>query len=74
MDILAWLIHRADNWVSPIFISVSAKMTDKIGLSRCWQNAIIFLMHLDNWHKKAQQSQSRQLPCTNVSRCIFIPK
>jgi len=32
--------------------------TSKIGLSKCWQNAVIFLMHPDNLRKKAQRSKS----------------
>jgi len=55
-------------------ISVSAKTADFIGLSRCWQNAVILLTHPDNLLKKAQQSKSRQLSCSNVSRCVFVNK
>jgi len=55
-------------------MSVLAKMSYFIGLSRYWQNAIIFLMHADNLRKKAQQTKSRQLPCSNASTCIFINK
>jgi len=29
-------------------ISVSAKMADFIGLSKCWQTAVLFLTHPDN--------------------------
>jgi len=39
-------------------ISASAKTADLIGLSRCWQNAVIFLTHPDNLRKKAQRSKS----------------
>jgi len=52
-------------------ISVSA---DFIGLSRCWQNAVIFLTHPYNLRKKAQRSKSRQLSCSNASGCVFINK
>jgi len=55
-------------------ISVSAKTADFIGLSRCWQNAVIFLTHADNLRKKAQRSKSRQLSYNNASRCGFINK
>jgi len=53
-------------------ISVSAKTTNFISLSRCWQNVVIFLIHADNLHKKAQWTMSRQLSCSNASRCVFI--
>jgi len=52
-------------------ISVSAKTADIIGLSRCWQNAVIFSTHSDNLRKKAQRSKSRQLSYSTVSRCVF---
>jgi len=55
-------------------ISVSAKTADFIGFSRCWRNAIIFLTHADNLHKKAQRSKSRQLSFSNARRCLFINK
>jgi len=55
-------------------ISVSAKTADIIGLSRSWQNAVIFLTHPDNLRKKAQRSKSRQLSYNNGSRCGFINK
>jgi len=55
-------------------ISVLAKTADFIGLSRCWQNAVIFLTHPDNLLKKAQQSKSRQLSFNNASRCVFMNK
>jgi len=55
-------------------ISVSAKTADFIGLSRSWQNAVIFLTHADNLRKKAQQTKSRQLSCSNASGCVFIKK
>jgi len=35
-------------------------------------NAVIFLTHPDNMCKKAQQTKSRQLSCSNASRCVFI--
>jgi len=40
-------------------LSVSAKIAGFIGLSRCWQNAVIFLTHPDNLRKKVQRTQSR---------------
>jgi len=55
-------------------ISASAIMAKCIGLSRCCQNPIIFLMHPVNLHKKAQQSKSRQLSYSNASRCVFMHK
>jgi len=55
-------------------ISVSAKKADIIGLNRSWQNAVTFLTHPDNLHKKAQQSKSRQLSYNNASRCGFMNK
>jgi len=55
-------------------ILVSAKTENFIGHSKCWQNAVIFLTHPDNLHKKAQQSKSRQLSYINCSRCVFINK
>jgi len=55
-------------------ISISAITADFIGLSRCWQNAVIFLMHPDNLRKIAQQSKSRQLSYRNASKCGFINK
>ena len=55
-------------------ISASAKTADFIGLSRCSRNAVIFLTHADNLHKKAQRIKSRQLSCSNASRCLFISK
>ena len=39
-------------------ISVSAKTAHIIGLSRCWQNAVIFLTLPDIFRKKAQRSKS----------------
>ena len=68
-DIIDWYLRFAD-------ISVSAKMADfiGIGLSRCWQNAVISLTHPDNLRKKAQRTKWRQLSCSNASRCVFIKK
>jgi len=64
------LVDIATNsWVLPILLSANF-----IGLSKYWQNAVIFLMHPDNFRKKAQQSKSRQLSCSNTSRYIFINK
>jgi len=51
-----------------------AKVAEIIGRSRCWENAVIFLTHADNLCKKAQQTKSRQLSCSNASRCVFINK
>jgi len=45
-----------------------------IGLSRCWQNTVTYLTHSDNLLKKAQQSKSTQLFCSNASRCVCIIK
>jgi len=55
-------------------ISVSAKIADCIGVSRCWQNAVIFLAHPDNLRKKTQRRKSWQFSCSNASRCGFINK
>jgi len=55
-------------------ISVSAKTADIIGLSRCWRKAVIFLTHADNLRKKAQRTKSRQLSCSNASRCVVMKK
>jgi len=38
----------------------------------CYKNTVIFLMHADNVRKQAQWTKSRQLSCSNVSRCVFI--
>jgi len=61
-----WYIGRY--WVLPIY----RYRPKQIGLSRCWQNAVIFLMHPDNLCKKAQRSKSRRLSYSNASRCSFI--
>jgi len=42
-------IYQADIWVSSIY----QYWPKCIGLSRCWQNAVMFLTHPDNLHKKA---------------------
>ena len=55
-------------------ILVSAKTAYFMGFSRCWQNAVLFLMHADSLCKKAQWTMLRQLSCCNNSRCIFINK
>ena len=55
-------------------ISVSAETANFFGLSRCWQNVVIFLTHPGNSRKKTQLSKSRQLSCSNASRCGFINK
>jgi len=44
------------------YILVSAKT-----LSSCWQNAVVFLTHPDNLHKKAQRSQDSYLTATLAS-------
>jgi len=61
-------------WLGFTDIWVSARLADIIGLNRSWQNAVIFLTHADNLHKKAQRTKSRQLSCSNASRCVFINK
>ena len=48
------------------------RLADFISLSGCWQNAVIFLTHPENLHKKAQWTKSRQLSCSNATRCVFI--
>jgi len=53
---------------------VLAKITDFISLSRCWQNAVMFLMHVDNLQKKAQQTKSRHLSCSHARTCVIINK
>jgi len=63
----------ANIWVLPIY-QVSGKTDDFLSLSRCWQNAVIFLTHTDNLCKKAQWTKSRQLSCNNTSTCVFINK
>jgi len=35
---------------------------------------LIFLMHPEKLRKRAQQSNSRQLSCSNASRCVFVHK
>ena len=45
-----------------------------IGLSRCRQNAVIFVTHPDSLRKKAQRCKSRQLSYNNARRCGFINK
>jgi len=47
-------------------VLVSAKTANFIGLSRCWQKAVIFLTYADNLCKKAQRTKSRQLYCNNT--------
>ena len=68
------LIYQPSGYLGLSDISASAKAADFISLSRCWQNAVIFLPHPGNLLKKAQESKSRQLSCSNVSRCVFINK
>jgi len=63
-----------DRYLGFVDILGSAKIADFIGLSRCWQNAVILHIHADNLPKKAQQSKSRQLSCSNASRCVSINK
>jgi len=67
-------VLEIDRYLGFTSISVSAKTADIMGLSRCWQNAVIFLTHPDNMRKKAQRSKSRQLSYSNASRCGFINK
>ena len=67
-------IVLADIWVSLIYQYWPKWLILLIGCSRCWQNAVIFLMHPDNLCKKAQRTKSRQLSCSNASRCVFINK
>jgi len=67
------LIHQPGRYLGFTDILVLAKMADFISL-RCWQNAVTFHTHPDNLHKKAQQTKSRELSCSNASRCIFINK
>jgi len=55
-------------------ISLLAKTANLTGLSRYQQNAVKFLTYADNSCKKAQQNKSRQLYCSNASRCIFTNK
>jgi len=57
------LIFRAKNW--PWLIRRVGLLAGKYGIS---------LMHPHNLLKKAQQSKSRQLSCSNASRCVFINK
>jgi len=35
-------------------------------ISKCWQSAVIFLMHADILHNKVQWTKSRQWSCCNV--------
>jgi len=65
-------IYQPSRYKRPIFGFCQYIGIGQNRLSRCWQNAIIFLMHPDNLLKKAQQSKSKQLSCNNVSRCVFI--
>ena len=67
-------IYQPGRYLGFTDISVSAKTADIIGLSRRWQNAVIFLTHPDNLRKKTQRSKSRQLSCSNASRCGSINK
>jgi len=53
-------------------ISLSAKTTDFIGLSRCWQNAVIFLTNPDNLCKKAQSQDSYLQKTLLVFEKIFF--
>jgi len=34
----------------------------------------VFLTHADNLCKKAHRTKSRQLSCSNASRCVFTNK
>jgi len=55
-------------------ISLLAKTANLISLSRYQQNTVIVLTYADNSRKKAQQNKSRQLSCSNASRCILTNK
>jgi len=71
-DMSAWLIYQADicfSFYQYIGIGQNGRWPQ-----RCWQNAVIFLTHPDNLHKKAQRTKSKQLSCSNASRCLFINK
>jgi len=56
-------IYRPYIWVSPIY-----RYRPKwLGLSRCWQNAVIFLMHPDNLCKEAQRTKPKQYLAATLS-------
>jgi len=61
-------IYRPGRYYRPIF---GFYRYIGIGLSRCWQNAVIFLKHADNLRTKVHRTKSRQLSCSNANRCIF---
>jgi len=69
-DILIWL-HRP---ILRLPIYIYRHRPDKISFGKCPQNAVIFLTHSHTLPKKPQQSKSRQLSCSNASRCVFIKK
>jgi len=50
------------------YILVLAKTAGLIGLCSHWRKTVIFLTYADNPHKKAQQSKSRELSCSNASK------
>ena len=64
------LTYQPGRYLGFTDISVSVKTA----MSRCWQSAVIFLTDPSNLRKKAQWNKSRQLPCSNASRYIFINK
>ena len=72
--LICGLTDISGRYLGFVNISVSAKTADFIDFSRCWQNAVIFLSHPDTLSKKVQWTKSRQLSCSNASRCGFINK
>jgi len=50
-------IYRPGRYLGFTDISVSAKTTNFIGLSRCWQNAVILLTHSDNLGEESTTNQ-----------------
>jgi len=48
-------IGLIDRYLGFADTSISAKTANFISLSRCWQNAVIFLMYPDNLLNKASQ-------------------
>jgi len=55
----------ADIWLLPMY-QYWPKRPIKVGLSICWQNTVLFLMHPDNLRKEAQWTKSWQLSCINA--------
>jgi len=62
--------YRPGRYIGPIF---GFHRYIGIGLT-CWQNAVIFYTHPDNLRKKAQRINSRELSCSNASKCVFKNK